>query len=334
MKAVSKDKLPALLEELAKEGTLYVPSSATGDMSRFVPWKSDVQVDLEHNTTMSPKDVLFPQTEVLYNYKFGEENTAEPSPPGSEKIIVFGVRPCDVQAIRCLDEVFLTRTYVDSFYKEKRDRLIIISLGCTVAEETCFCKDMGVNPVEAEGADLVMFDLDGEYGFEAKTDQGKEIAKKIDSHLSKTNKKKPQAPSFKLQANSKGIVEKLQKMFEHPIWEEVCQKCIGCGTCAFLCPSCHCFDINCKNTGACDGFRYRTWDACMFNDYALMAGGHDVRPSKVERIRNRYLHKLLFFKERYGMFLCTGCGRCLRECPAGMNIAAFINQLEEVTVDG
>ena len=333
MKAVPKDKLPALLEELSKEGALYVPSQA-GDMSRFVPWKSDVKLDLEHNTTKSPKELLFPQTEVLYNYKFGEENTVEPPSPGSDKIILFGVRPCDVQAIRCLDEVFLTRTYVDSYYQEKRDRLLIISLGCTAAEDTCFCKDMGVNPVEAEGADIVIFDLDGEYGFEEKTDKGKEIAIKIASQLKETKKNKPGAPSFSLQVNSEGIVEKLQKMFDHPIWEEVSQKCICCGTCTFLCPSCHCFDINSKNIDATKGFKYRTWDACVFDDYALMAGGHDVRPSKVERIRNRYLHKLQFFQERYGMFLCTGCGRCLRECPVGMNIAAFINRLEEVTVDG
>jgi ferredoxin len=332
MKAVSKEKLPALLEQLAKEGALYVPSSA-GDMSRFVPWKSDVQVDLEHNTTMSPKEILFPQTELLYSYKFGEESTVEPPAAGGGKIIVFGARPCDVQAIKCFDEAFLTRTYVDSYYQEKRERLIIISLGCTTAENTCFCQEMGVNPAQAEGADIVVFDLDGEYGFEGKTDKGKEILKKIDAQLSETGKKKPGAPNFSLKVNSKGIIERLQKMFDHPIWEEVSRKCIGCGTCTFLCPSCHCFDINSKNTAASAGIKYRTWDACVFKDYALMAGGHDVRPSKVERIRNRYLHKLLFFHERYGMFLCTGCGRCLRECPTGMNIAAFINQVQEVTLD-
>jgi sulfhydrogenase subunit beta (sulfur reductase) len=333
MKAVSKEKLPALLEELAKEGTVYVPSSS-GDMSRFVPWTKDVKVDLEHNTTLSPKEVLFPQTEVIYNYKFGDENTVEIPPPGSGKLIVFGVRPCDVQAIRCLDEVFLTRTYVDNYYKEKRERLVIISLGCTTAEDTCFCKYMGVNPVEAEGADMALFDLDGEYGFEEKTDKGKEIVNKIAGQLSDSSKQKPGEPSFSMQVKTDGVVEKLHKMFEHPIWEKVSEKCIGCNTCAFLCPSCHCFDINCKSTEATKGFRYRTWDSCSGKDYALMAGGHDVRPSKVERIRNRYLHKLQFFQERYGMFLCTGCGRCLRECPVGMNIADFINQLEEVTVDG
>lgn len=93
MKAVSKEKLPALLEELAKEGTLYVPSSATGDMSRFVPWKSDVQVDLEHNTTMSPKDVLFPQTEVLYNYKFGRKTLRSLHPLAARRSLSSGCAP-------------------------------------------------------------------------------------------------------------------------------------------------------------------------------------------------------------------------------------------------
>ncbi len=334
MKAVVKEKLSALLDELSKEGTVYVPSSDREDMSRFVPWDSGVQIDLEHNTTMPLKEFLFPQTEVIYNYKFGEEeDTVETLPQGEGKIILFGVRPCDVQAIKCLDEVFLTRSYVDSHYQEKRERLVIISLGCTVAEDTCFCESMGVNPVEAESADLAVFDLGGEFGFEAKTDLGQEIISKIDGLLGDTDQQKPPKPTFTTKPNSKGVTEKLQKMFEDPIWDEVCQNCINCGTCTFLCPTCYCFDINCKNTGACDGYRYRTWDSCMFDDYALMAGGHDVRPTKKERLRNRYLHRLQFFPERYGTFLCTGCGRCIRECPTGLNIAAFIDQVEEVEVD-
>jgi len=333
MKAVPKEKLSTLLEALSKEGTVYVPSQSE-TMSRFVPWKSGVKVDLEHNTVMSPKEILFPQTEVLYRYKFGEENTVEPVPPGDGKNIIFGIRPCDVQAIKCLDEVFLTKGYVDADYKEKRDRLILISLGCTAAEETCFCEAMGVNPVEAEGTDLALFDLGDEYGLEEKTKAGKEISKKAADLFKDTKKKKPKAPSFSLKVKTKGIVEKLQQIFEHPIWEEVSQKCINCGTCAFLCPTCHCFDINSKNYSACAGFKYRTWDACMFSEYTLMAGGHNPRPTKMERVRNRYLHKLLFFHERYGSFLCTGCGRCLRECPVGMNIAGFINRLEEVAVSG
>ncbi|MDD3314642.1 MAG: hypothetical protein PHH05_03960 [Syntrophaceticus sp.] len=89
MKAVSKDKLPALLEELAKEGTVYVPCSS-GDMSKFVPWAKDVEVDLEHNPTLSPKEVLFPQTEVIYNYKFGDENTVEVPPLAAKSSLSSG----------------------------------------------------------------------------------------------------------------------------------------------------------------------------------------------------------------------------------------------------
>ena len=161
MKAVPKDKLPALLEELSKEGALYVPSQA-GDMSRFVPWKSDVKLDLEHNTTMSPKELLFPQTEVIYNYKFGEENTVEPPSPGSDKIILFGVRPCDVQAIRCLDEVFLTRPMLIATTR-KKDRLIIISLDAlllrTPALQRYGCQSSG-----GRRRRYSYFRPDGEYG--------------------------------------------------------------------------------------------------------------------------------------------------------------------------
>lgn len=332
MKAVKKTNISGLLNVLSKEGTVYIPAEDE-DATKYVPWQSDVKPALEHNAIFSPKGVLFPQTETMYKYQFGAENSAAPAPGGAGKIIVFGIRPCDVQAIRCLDEVFLTKGYADTYYKEKRDRLVLISLGCTQAEDTCFCNAMGVNAAEADGADVVLFDLGEEYGIEEKTKVGSELMRQAASQLAESSQKKPQPPSFSLQVNTEGIVEKLQQMFEHPIWSEVSQKCIGCGACTFLCPTCHCFDINSKNTADHEGFKYRTWDACMFCDYALMAGGHDPRPTKKERVRNRYLHKLQFFQERYGMYLCTGCGRCLRECPVGMNIAGFINQLGEVTVN-
>ena len=122
---------------------------------------------------------------------------------------------------------------------------------------------------------------------------------------------------------------KLKGMFEHPIWDEVSKPCMGCGTCTYVCPTCYCFDIGSDNHGA-EGTKFRCWDSCMFSDYARMAGGHDPRPSKKERVRNRYMHKLSYFNERYGTTLCVGCGRCVSKCPSGMDITDFINKVQEV----
>ncbi|MBR3004774.1 MAG: 4Fe-4S dicluster domain-containing protein, partial [Lachnospiraceae bacterium] len=119
--------------------------------------------------------------------------------------------------------------------------------------------------------------------------------------------------------------KKLAKMFEHPIWDKVTKGCIGCGTCTFVCPTCYCFDIDSENYGA-EGCKYRCWDSCMFSDYTRLAGGANPRPTKKERLRNRYMHKLSYFNERYGETLCVGCGRCVEKCPAHLDISEFIEK--------
>ena len=120
-------------------------------------------------------------------------------------------------------------------------------------------------------------------------------------------------------------------MFDNPIWEEVTRPCIGCATCTYVCPTCYCFDINSENRGN-EGVSFRCWDSCMFTDYTLMAGGHNPRPTKKERLRNRYMHKLSYFVDRHGTSLCVGCGRCILKCPAHLDIAEFIDKAAEVTV--
>ncbi|MCX5780977.1 MAG: 4Fe-4S dicluster domain-containing protein, partial [Firmicutes bacterium] len=98
--------------------------------------------------------------------------------------------------------------------------------------------------------------------------------------------------------------------------------------CTYSCPTCYCFDIQVKNWGE-EGYRFRCYDSCMYKEYSLMAGGHNPREASVERFRNRFLHKLQFFNERYGTPLCTGCGRCIVVCPAGISIVSIINEIKE-----
>ena len=122
------------------------------------------------------------------------------------------------------------------------------------------------------------------------------------------------------------LPETLKTMFDHPIWDEYAFKCLNCGTCSYICPTCHCFDINNKMRGT-TGLKLRTWDSCMFGEYTLMAGGHQPRPGKKERVRNRFLHKLQYFNEKHDMSLCVGCGRCIAKCPVNMDITKFIRQV-------
>lgn len=332
MKTLAKNKVKEAIDIAARDAKVLVPMEVNG-ISKFAPWGTEGTLDLEAvNTLLPPKDILFPNTEKMYSYTMCNQEVKDLKVhEDAESQVIFGIRPCDMQSIKCLDDVFLTKTFVDEFYSKKREKFVAVCIGCTKSNPTCFCDSMGINPAKHEGADVMLYDLGNAYGLEAQTDNGKALVEKWQGILSEGSGQAPEV-SCTLKVDMKGVPEKLAKMFEHPIWKEVSQKCIGCGTCTYLCPTCYCFDIDNRNDGN-EGYRFRCWDSCMFSEYTRMAGGHNPRPSKTERVRNRYMHKLQYFNERYSKNLCVGCGRCLAKCPVDMDITLFIDKVKEVAVN-
>ena len=118
----------------------------------------------------------------------------------------------------------------------------------------------------------------------------------------------------------------LMEKFNDPQWADLSRACLGCGTCTFVCPTCQCYDVRDFDTGS--GIqRYRCWDSCMFSDFTLMAHGTN-RPTQVERFRQRFMHKLVYFPSKNdGLYSCVGCGRCLEKCPQSLNIVKIIKAL-------
>ncbi|MGI6685956.1 MAG: 4Fe-4S dicluster domain-containing protein [Bacillota bacterium] len=332
MKILAKNKLNEAIEILAKDARVLVPMNVNG-VSKFAPWGSTGTLEFDAvNTLLPPKDVLFPNTEKMYSYKIANQEVAELTVHNeAENQVIFGLRPCDMQSIKCMDDVFLTKTFVDEFYKTKRENLTTVCIGCTKPAPTCFCDSMGLNPGKHEAADVQMYDLGDSYGVEAQTEAGQALVNKWHNLLSEGEVTIPEV-SCTLKVDMTNVPQKLAKMFESDVWKNISRKCIGCGTCTYVCPTCYCFDIDVKNGGN-EGYRFRCWDSCMFSEYTRMAGGHNPRPSKKERIRNRFLHKLEYFNERYGKNLCVGCGRCVAKCPVNVDITLFIDQLKEVPVN-
>lgn len=325
---LKKEQAAKALDALAGYGKVLVPAGE-GGVGKFVPYRTGVDFDLERvNTTLPPKDTLFPQTQKMYRFKTGAEAEIEEIIDADEQII-FGIRPCDVHSIDCLDQVFLTKTYVDSFYARKRDKLILIAIACTDANPTCFCTSMGVEPGAANTADVLLIPTGDGWNVTCQTEKGKAIMDSIAGILSEGEGEPLPAADPKLTVNMDGIPEKLAGMFDHPMWDEICRPCLNCGTCTFLCPTCYCFEMAPENRG-CEGIANRHWDSCMFPEYTRMAGGHNPRPTGKERVRNRYMHKLTFFAQRYGTGLCVGCGRCIEKCPVGMDITKVIELAGEV----
>lgn len=330
---LKQEYLADFLNALSKRGNLLVPAIVEGN-SRFTRYVKGMAVDLDLvNTTLPPKDALFPQTEKMYRYQETAGGVEVTETVQGEAQIIFGIRPCDVQSIACLDDVFLTKGYIDGFYARKRHQLTLVAVGCTKAADSCFCTAMGLNPAAAPPADLLLTAAEDGWNVYAQTPKGTALAASVwEGGILADGEAKPlPAAACAIQADLNGVPEKLHKMFTHEIWEDLHRGCIGCGVCTYLCPACYCFEIGNQVSGA-EGYAFRCWDSCMFSEYTRMAGGHNPRPGKKERLRNRYLHKLSYFYQRYGKHLCVGCGRCLRRCPAGLDIVSLIERVGEVEV--
>ena len=331
MKFIEKTSLTALLTQLDAQYRLLVPVDYHG-LTQFAPYsqvqEGVSQLYLDGNVTVSPKTVYLPQSEAMYKFSAQGKKLAIEEMPALDCVqVLFGVRHCDTKAIQCLDKVFLDDTFTDPQYKDKRDKTIVFALACNNPKATCFCESMGIDRAHAEEsiADIQVYDLGERYGFEAISDKGQACLDALNGMTdgeAKLPEQKPQSIAF----DAAGLPEKLSHMFEDPIWDEYAFKCLNCGTCSYICPTCHCFDINNKMRGT-TGLKLRTWDSCMFGEYTQMAGGHNPRPSKKERVRNRFLHKLQYFNEKHDMSLCVGCGRCITKCPVNMDITKFIRQV-------
>ena len=330
MKTVPKSKIADLLDLWARSAVLYAPLH-NGAIAEFARWDETARDSLALETVsthLSPKSLLFPQTEALYEFKCpGTSLEVMPLPPPSQPAVAVGLRSCDVRAFHLLDAVFLTGGFVDNNYQVRRDNLTIVGMACRQPLDTCFCTSFGIDPSAVEGSDAVLYDLGDCLGIEARTAKGEKLLAEGESLLTEKEVPKPPPVACEFNLDLRGVREALTEMFDHPLWEKLSLRCLGCGTCTYVCPACYCFDIQSKVRGD-EGYRFRCWDSCMYPEYTLMAGGHNPRPTRKERVRQRFMHKLCYFPERYGEFLCTGCGRCLQHCPVGLDIVEVIRLVQ------
>lgn len=327
MKTLPKNNLDALLTQLSQSALVYVPKEVSGVL-KFAPYVSSDPMRLDAtNTLLPPKDLLFPQCQKMYHYGVNNDNEMfiDPIIESSEQIL-FGVRPCDMRSLECLDDVFLTKGFVDEYYQAKRDKLLTVAIGCTHPAKTCFCESIGLDPNNAPTADIMLRETDDTYQVEAYTPKG-EKALEVWTPLLKEEEVQPQEVHCTLQVDSTNIKEKLDTLSNSSeLWDAMSIKCLNCGTCTYLCPTCYCFDISQENKYK-EGVRFRCWDSCMFSEYTEMAGGHNPRPNKKDRVRNRFMHKLNYFEDRYGKMLCVGCGRCIEKCPVNLDITVLIDKI-------
>ncbi len=340
-RVVNKGQLPELLDKLAQEYNLIAPvQEETVVLFRKVSGAKDTFLEYT-NSDVSPKGCFLPQNEKTFNYTYTGDSIEINKPEGAQKAVLFGARPCDIKAITTLDPVFEGEKFGDEYYSSKRENTVIIGLSCSKVLSTCFCYAFEGGPCDGTGSDLLFTEIGDKYYVEVNTEKGKALADAYSQIFSsqgadqlakdKEELAKKLAGEFVRKVDLTGVKELLDNNFELAFWSgDEQKKCIGCGTCTYVCPTCHCFDIFDYPTGDFTGARLRCWDSCMYPEYTLCAGGHNPRPSRKERVRNRFMHKLKYHLDRYNMVGCVGCGRCVRKCPVNIDITKIINDLKEV----
>ena len=284
----------------------------------------------------SPKEFFFPRCEKLITFK-DDEAVAEP--PGKD-LVLFGAKPCDLEALKILTAIFTTGQFRDDFFKARLDSSLIIGVSCNAKKPGCFCELRETDMRYSESCDLFLNDTGDDYEILYVSDKGREVfgdLVALDFDAARTEEPSVLAASSEPAGDGSGgpspsvtlsLDENDLEMFDKIDWAKYTDICQGCGLCTFICPTCHCFEFKDveENGSVC---RYRNWDSCMFPKFTMHASGHNPRASIKERYRQRVLHKYSYIPKNFGYVSCTGCGRCIRSCPSGMNIKTIVSGIME-----
>ena len=284
---------------------------------------------------VTAKRAVFPQTELLFTFdkKSGVKGDDLESIP---QTVVFGIRPCDARSFTLLDPVFES-PIPDPYYLTRRNRTILIGIACAKPFLNCFCTSIGGDPFAREGLDLLFTEGDDSFFIDVITDRGQRLLDATVSLLTPAqeqdrtqNQERAQAARALIarHVDTGSVPEKLTSLFEHRLWKQFADKCIGCGICTYSCPTCYCFDMQ-DETALKQGRRLRLWDSCMFAEYTLHASGHNPRPTRTERFRNRIYHKFKFNQDNFGALSCVGCGRCISLCPVNIDLIECLSAIKE-----
>lgn len=324
--ALPRERLDSWLKNLSRKFELFVPVSEEG----FGPYKG--RLYLEGKTRLSTKEFFLPWREPYLRFEARPGAFPEPIEIQNKERVIFGVRPCDAKGITLIEKVFAE----DGPFRKRREKTFLIGLMCREPGSQCFGWAMGLDPYAGEGLDLLVIERSSSWLVQEINPRGRIL---LDDSFQEASEEEARAleaerEAFHHKYAVSPALEKLKnvtllKLYEAPFWEELALPCINCGTCTFLCPTCYCFDVQDEVVGE-KGVRLRLPDACMFELYSRHASGHNPRRSPVARFRNRFLHKFKYFLDSYGEPLCVGCGRCIEECPAGVNLWDVIRAMSEV----
>lgn len=331
MKVVSRDGLAAWLDNLSQQKTLVAPRDVDGVLL-YRPVASSAEIVWDFiRPVLSVKEALFPATERLLTIeKNGQHIEMQETLPEGEQVI-FGVRPCDARGVKALDALFIETEPVDTYYARRRAGTTLVGLACKEMGETCFCTSVGGAPDDARDVDLMLTEVEGGYAVQVVTEKGEALMAGLALQEVPGEPPKP--------ALNEPIplpeTEAWPPQFNDQFWEDMSERCLSCRICAYVCPTCRCFDVRDEALPTQNGHnryeRIRCWDSCTGEVYRRIAGGHNPRADKGQRLRNRFFCKFYYYPQQVGSAACTGCGRCIDACPVNIDITEVMRHLAEVS---
>ncbi|MDR2821232.1 MAG: 4Fe-4S dicluster domain-containing protein [Desulfovibrio sp.] len=336
---VASDGLPAFLSFLVKTGRrVLAPAEKPAVKSSvvFEPWSEGKAFTLQ-KATVPAKEAVLPQCETLLTYKKTREGDSVSltldDTPEAQPTAVFGCRPCDARGYAVLDRPYLRGPFVDPYYKARRENLVVFTVTCSSGCNTCFCHWLGGGPSSPEGSDVLLTEIEGGYVLQSVTDKGAEVlgtsslADGADKFPLVEAARKAAWASLVPAPDIKGAQTALSALFSDlDFWQAQTDRCLSCGACTYFCPTCYCFNITDEGESFDEqgGRRLRSWDNCMSSLFTREASGHNPRMLKAQRMRNRVSHKYSFYPENWGAYSCSGCGRCVSNCPVCLDIRAIV----------
>ncbi len=337
MKKIAKHNIIAVLKAWAKDHTVIAPQRKDHDEIAFDTF-DEASFTLEYTkSSVSPKQALFPQNEVIFRIEDGTYRQVT----DEKKRLLFGIRPCDMKAL-LQSRDFMSKDFKDVYYEARAQGAATVVMACAGPQSpTCFCTTTRSGPWSDAGYDLQLTDLGDSFLVEIGSAKGEALASsELFSPIDDAEAGRLLAPLRKEAEERIPLVPQVLEVMEKlklsgvpdDAWEYFGNKCINCGGCSFVCPTCTCFNIFDRVVSEGNGERIRSWDSCLYAGFTKEASGHNPRGTQGLRIKRRHEHKLLYHNDRKthgAVSTCVGCGRCSDYCPVHIGTIEVAKHLTE-----
>ncbi len=282
-------------------------------------------------TKLSPKRYFLPYREDLSTFRIDQDDWHKKVDYNADgPCILFGLHACDINALNKLDKVLMGGIYPVPYYAAKRKNMFIIGIDC-MPQSFCFCRSMGAHTA-LHGFDMFLTDMGDRYFAEILSDTAYNFLKNIKTsepaesdHIAYMEKAEERNQKFTAQVDTTDLMKILDMEFQSEVWKKWGERCLGCGACASVCPTCYCYNVEeTIDTSLRSAKKTKMLYSCNIVDFATVAGGHNFRPERHVRLKYRYYHKHRGFVEAYEEPLCVGCGRCGEACLAEITVPEVI----------